>query len=102
MSSFHPRLKPFLDAQGRLTLFPARRKMKMIALMYLITFFEPGKTYTEQEVNALLCLHHTFQDPATLRRELYDFHFLDRTPDGRIYQKADPQPTEESLGLNTP
>jgi len=29
------RIKHFLDAQGRLTLFPAKRKMKIICLSYL-------------------------------------------------------------------
>ncbi len=97
MSEYKPALKNFLDAEGKLKQFPKKRRMKILSLFYLISFFEDGKTYTEQDVNHLLALHHTFFDPATLRRELYDFHFLDRTPDGRVYRKASPLPSMESL-----
>ena len=36
---------------------------------------------------------HTFADPATLRRELYDYGFLDRSRDGKVYRLAEKQPT---------
>ena len=92
-------LRGFLDAEGRVTQFPARRKKQLAVLQYLAGKFAPGRVYTEQEVNEVLLAWHTFRDPATLRRELYDFHFLNRTPDGRTDELADPQPTLEELGL---
>ena len=55
--------------------------------------------YTEKEVNDFLKKWHTFSDPATLRRELYDFRFLDRSRDGRAYQLGAEPPTPEELGL---
>lgn len=85
-------LKNFLDDEGRLTAFPAKRKMKIYALFYLAEVFEANRIYTEQEVNDLLRTRHTFNDPATLRRELYDYRFLDRSSDGRTY----------CLGMNRP
>ena len=91
-------LRGFLDGEGRVTQFPARRKKRLAALQYLAGKFAPGRVYTEREVNEVLLFWHTFRDPATLRRELYDFHFLNRTPDGRAYALADPQPTPEELG----
>ena len=90
-------LRGFLDAEGRVTQFPARRRKLLAVLQYLAGKFEPGRVYTEREVNGVLLAWHTFGDPATLRRELYDFHFLDRSADGRVYQLADPQPTPEDL-----
>lgn len=99
MSEYKPLLKNFLDGEGKLKQFPAKRKMKIIALFYLASFFETGRQYTEQEVNLLLYQHHTFFDPATLRRELFDFHFLDRSADGRVYTLAQPQPVMESFSL---
>lgn len=92
-------LKSFLDTEGRLTGFPAKRKRKLYALVYLAGKFDGEREYTEQEVNALLRSWHSFDDPATLRRELYDYHFLDRSPDGRCYRLSCPQPSPESLGL---
>lgn len=92
-------LKNFLDSEGRLTAFPAKRKMKVYALFYLAEIFEPNRVYTEAEVNDLLRTRHTFHDPATLRRELYDYRFLDRSPDGRCYSLGANKPTMEELGL---
>lgn len=93
------KLKNFLDAQGKLTAFPARRKMKVYALFYLADKFEAGKTYTERQVNDLLLGWHTFSDPATLRRELYDYRFLDRAADGSQYRLRDVQPRLEEIAL---
>ena len=87
----------FLDAQERLKQLPARRKMKLKAIAYLAGKFEAEKPYAEREVNEVLNRWHTFGDPATLRRELYQLGFLDRTADGREYRLAQPQPTLEEL-----
>lgn len=92
-------LRNFLDANGKLTAFPAKRKMKVYCLFYLAGKFEAGREYTEREVNELLLSWHTFADPATLRRELYDYGVLDRSRDGKVYRLARKQPTPEELGL---
>ena len=92
-------LRNFLDREGKLTAFPAKRKMKIYCLFYLAQKFEPEKDYTEQEINNVLLDWHTFADPATLRRELYDYHFLDRSRDGKVYGLAKKQPITEELGL---
>ena len=81
-------LKNFLNESGKLTVFPAKRKMKIYALLYLAQKFEPGKDYAEREINDILLDWHIFADPATLRRELYDYRFLDRSLDGKIYRLA--------------
>jgi len=92
-------IRPFLDEGGRLTAFPSKRKKKIAALFYLSGFFAPDTVYSEKEVNELLKLHHTFSDPATLRRELYDYGFLDRTRDGKEYTLGAAPPSPEELGL---
>lgn len=92
-------LRNFLDANGKLTAFPAKRKMKVYCLFYLAGKLEAGREYAEREVNELLLSWHTFADPATLRRELYDYGFLDRSRDGKVYRLARKQPTPEELGL---
>ena len=92
-------LRNFMDADGKLTAFPAKRKMKIYCLIYLAEKFEEEKDYTERQVNDLLLSWHTFADPATLRRELYEYHFLDRSRDGKIYRVAEEQPTPEALGV---
>ena len=44
---------------------------------------EPGRRYTEKQINELLTRFHT--DVAALRRYLVDFKFMRRTVEGRQY-----------------
>ncbi len=90
-------LKNFLDDRKRLKAFPAKRKMKVYALFYLAGKFEQGIRYTEPEVNDLLDRWHIFHDPATLRRELYNGHFLNREPNGSLYWLEEKQPSMEEF-----
>ena len=92
-------LRNFLDATGKLTAFPAKRKMKLYALLYLAQKIPADTDFTEREINDILLDWHTFADPATLRRELYDYRFLDRSRDGKVYRFAEKQPTPEDLGV---
>ena len=92
-------LRNFLDATGKLTAFPAKRKMKLYALLYLAQKIPADTDLTEREINDILLDWHTFADPATLRRELYDYRFLDRSRDGKVYRLAEKQPTPEDLGV---
>lgn len=92
-------LRNFLSSDGKLTAFPAKRKMKVYCLFYLARKFATEEDYTEQQINNVLLDWHTFADPATLRRELYDYGFLDRSRDGKVYRLAEKQPTPEELGL---
>ena len=92
-------LRNFLDATGKLTAFPAKRKMKLYALLYLAQKIPADTDFTEREINDILLDWHTFADPATLRRELYDYRFIDRSRDGKVYRLAEKQPTPENLGV---
>lgn len=44
-TSIQGNLKSFLDSQGRLTSFPAKRKRKIYALFYLAEKFQPDTIY---------------------------------------------------------
>ncbi len=81
----NPELARFLDADGRLSRWPSKRRVRDEALHYLAAQFERNRHYSEREVNSLLDRWHTFRDPATLRRTLFDEGYLDRTVDGRYY-----------------
>ena len=92
-------LRNFLDEQGRLKSYPAKRKRQIYALIYLASKFEQGRLYTEKEVNEVISNWHTFNDWALLRRDLLDSQFLSRKPDGSEYRLNEPLPTLESFGL---
>ncbi|NLN46733.1 MAG: DUF2087 domain-containing protein [Clostridiaceae bacterium] len=88
-------LRRFLDASGRVVVYPAKQRNKRLILAYLATKFTPGTDYREREVNAILENWHTFGDPFLLRRDLCDRRFLSRERDGSRYWLTDPQPEPE-------
>jgi len=60
----------------RLLEIPVSYKKRLAILKWLVGFFQPGISYTEAEVNAILKLHHN--DCATLRREMVGCGMLAR------------------------
>lgn len=80
-------LRPFLNERGQLTALPAKNRKKLEALYYLAERIDLERTYTEMEISDLLEESSTFHDPATLRRELFNKHLLNRMEDGRCYWK---------------
>ena len=86
--------------RGKLTAYPSKRRKKLIALLWLSEHISPKESYTEGEFNNLLNKLHTFQDPATLRRDLYDFGFVQRSPDGSRYCLNPERPTPDTLDEN--
>lgn len=90
--AFPAELRRFLDRQGRVTGWPTRAKDKIILLEYFASRFEPGRDYSEKEVNAVLLahMHPFFKDYVTIRRALYDYRFFDRERDGSRYWRAEP------------
>lgn len=86
LSSYPQELRRFIDRSGRLTLWPpAKQRDKLVILEYLASTFEPGRQYSEKEVNERLLLHSTVQDAAALRRALYEYRFMNRERDGSRY-----------------
>ena len=80
--------------------YPARYKYKIPALFYLASKFEPGRKYSEKDVNQILRNWHTFEDWAMLRRELYDRRFFNRETDCSVYWLEESQPVLEAFGLD--
>lgn len=87
----------FLDAAGRLTKYPSKHQMKLLALAFLSSKLETNRRYSEKELNQILNNWSTFGDPATLRRELYNNRFIDRKSDGSEYWLEEKQPSIDEL-----
>ncbi|MEZ4886867.1 MAG: DUF2087 domain-containing protein [Chitinophagales bacterium] len=75
----------FFNEDLQIEQWPTKHSKKQLVLQYLITKFEADKNYSEKEVNVLLNQHHTFGDPALLRRMMFSSKLLDRTQDCRAY-----------------
>jgi hypothetical protein len=82
----------------RLKQIPARRKKLLVVLRWLAGRFQPGRRYSEREVNELLGSHHP--DFATLRRLLVDYGYLDR--DHGIYRRTEGVEDGEREALDLP
>lgn len=80
-------LQGYLNEEGKFTQMPGKRQKKRQAsmLQYLAEQFVKGKEYSEKEVNEILNQHHSFNDPATLRRMMFGNKLLNRTLDGKSY-----------------
>jgi hypothetical protein len=61
---------------GRLTVMPRAGRRRQLVLEHVVQLFEPGRRYSELEVNAIL--RPVWQDVAALRRYLVDAALLDR------------------------
>ena len=59
--------------------------MRMIALGKIADCFDKGRKYTEKEVNETIRQNISFSDFVLIRRELFDYRFLDRLSDGSQY-----------------
>jgi len=77
----------FTYPDGRIKSFPAQQKKFEAILRYVLRAFEPGKRYSEKQVNEMLAKFH--QDTATLRRELVTYHMLKREGGGGEYWRPE-------------
>ncbi|MCP5026352.1 MAG: DUF2087 domain-containing protein [Actinomycetia bacterium] len=83
-----PSVKRVLDSlmvDGRLVRIPTKRSTRLVLLDHLAQRFEPGRRYSEREVNASLAAVH--EDTAALRRYLVDEQLMDRA-DGEYWRSG--------------
>ena len=72
---------------GSLKTIPAQRKKLEAVLRYVVKAFEPGKRYSEKEVNKILSGFH--EDTASLRRELVGYGLMKREGGGGEYWRVE-------------
>lgn len=73
----------YTQSDGKLKTIPAQRKKLEAVLRYIVRAFEPGKRYSEKEVNEILSRYHA--DTASLRRELVGYKLMAREGGGGDY-----------------
>ena len=72
-------------AYGKLKSIPTQKKKERIVLEELVKAFEPGRQYSEREVNIILADYH--DDFCTLRRDMIGEKLLAR--DHQVYWRID-------------
>ena len=85
----------FLDPEGRVQAWPAKRAMQRLILEYVSEKFEIGRIYSEKEVNAILQNWHTFGDYFILRRGLIEERLFERTRNGAEYRRLEVSPPDD-------
>jgi hypothetical protein len=75
-----------LFRRGRVVEIPRAPELRLELLRHLAERFEPGRTYTEAEVNA--ALREVHDDHAALRRYMVDAGLLSRDDAGTSYRRA--------------
>jgi len=79
-------LSTFLDAGGRITQIPMKRKKFEVLLRYALRLFRDAGPWNEGEMNRRLGT--LTEDTATLRRGLVDHGLMTREVGGRAYRLA--------------
>jgi hypothetical protein len=90
-------LRNFLDASGKLTKMPVKRKKKLAFLVYIAPHFQAGVPYTEKQINEVINQWHTYGDPVTIRRELVEHGILSRDKAGHEYRRTEDLPDLTTL-----
>jgi hypothetical protein len=78
-------LRSFVRGQ-RILSIPSQHSKRLVVLDYVAQEFEPGRRYSEREVNATLA--RWYDDVASLRRYLVDEELLQREPGGGAYWRS--------------
>ena len=81
--AFRDKVLQIFFRRGRLKGIPAQLKKRQIVIERLAKEFEPGRAYTEREVNQVLVEFH--DDVATLRRGLIEHKLMER--DHGLYRR---------------
>jgi biotin operon repressor len=76
-------INDYTRKDGSLKTIPAQRKKLEAILRYVVKVFEPGKRYSEKQVNEMLTKYH--EDTASLRRELVGYGLMKREGGGGDY-----------------
>jgi hypothetical protein len=66
----------FVDATDPLVSIPVQRKKRLAILRWIVEDFQPGRRYTEADINRIILRRHA--DFATLRRYLVDEELMQR------------------------
>jgi hypothetical protein len=80
-------LEAFTGPDGRITAFPSQEKKFLVLLRHVQQAFEPGKRYSEKQVNEILSRFN--DDTASLRRGLIEYGFMGRVDGGSEYWRKE-------------
>jgi ArsR family transcriptional regulator, arsenate/arsenite/antimonite-responsive transcriptional repressor len=91
METYRRKILTTFMRYGKLVKIPVQRKKRRVILEEMAKRFEPGRRYSEKEVNLIIAEFH--DDFCTLRREMICENIMDRAK-GFYWLTWDPVPAE--------
>ena len=85
MEVCNEKVRAYYNSEGKLIQYPTIKQMKIIVLWEIAEKFELGKKYTEKEVNEIIKESIAFSDVRLIRRDLYEYMFIDKLRDSSVY-----------------
>lgn len=85
LKRYNEKLNRYYDSNGKLTQYPSKRPMRIIALARIAEFVHYDRKYSEKEVNEIIKEAIAFSDVELIRRELFQYRFIGRLRDGSVY-----------------
>ncbi len=82
---YREKLKRYYDEEGKMTSYPSKKTMRVLALIRIAEKFEAERKYTEKEVNGIIKASIAFSDVELVRREMFQYKFIGRLRDGSEY-----------------
>ena len=82
---YQKKMAEYFDSQGRLSQYPSKRPMRIMALTKITNCFEWERKYTEKEVNEIIRQNISFTDVELIRREMFQNKLIGRMRDGSAY-----------------
>lgn len=80
-------LNTYLTSDGKVRAFPSQQKKYEVVMRHVVQAFEPGKRYTEKQVNEILSRFN--EDTAQMRRSLIDLGLMQRQGGGGEYWRSE-------------
>lgn len=77
------KIRKNLIIDGKVKALPSKEKKKIVVFQYIMEKFEPGRIYSEKEVNEII--KAIIDDFVTARRYLIEYGYMDRKRDGSEY-----------------
>lgn len=87
--TYQKKMTNYYDSCGRLSQYPSKKPMRIIALTKIAACFECDRKYTEKEVNEIIKQNIAFSDIELIRREMFQLKLIGRLNDGSAYWREE-------------
>ena len=85
MEQYIEKLRRYYDSDNRLTQYPSKKPMRILALIQIALKISPERKYTEKEVNRIIRDSITFSAIELIRREMFQYRLIGRLRDSSEY-----------------